>query len=291
MNLSRLVARPAFLPVFNDWAAIRGARIAITGASGTLGSLLCERLAASGLTFSCFDGDVTDAARLAAWIAHTRPTGLFHLAAIVPLGAVDADPARAMAVNATSLLTLASAVATHAPDCWVFYASTSHVYGSSDLPLDEASAIRPISLYGATKLAGEAILGPLACRLGIRLCVGRIFSYFHERQDSSFLVPGLVQRITAAPIGGRVEVRNANSRRDFLHAAMVVDAMLHALSRRIDCSLNIASGESISVLEIAERLTVISGKEVELVPVESDHMTSIVADILRLRAMTGKGPD
>ena len=283
MNLSDLIQRPEFLSEFKDWASILNMRVAVTGASGTLGRLLLERLSGVGVQASCFEGDITNGPQLQGWIASSRPQALFHLAAIVPLSVVEEDPIRAMQVNATSLLTLVSAIKDYAPDCWLFYASTSHVYQSSELPLTETSITNPVSLYGATKLAGEAILRPLAEHLSVTLCIARIFSYFHERQDASFLVPGIVKKVESSPQLGSIELYNSQARRDFLHASMVVDAILHAFASRYAGTVNVASGHGTSVREIAERVILRSGKDLTIHPIDIGPQTRIVADVTRLK--------
>lgn len=283
MSLSDLIPRPEFLFEFKGWASIRDVRIAITGASGILGRLLLERLSEAGVQASCFEGDITNEPQLQGWIASSRPQALFHLAAIVPLRVVEEDPIRAMQVNAASALTLISAIKNHAPDCWFFYASTSHVYQSSELPLTETSSTNPVSLYGATKLAGEVILRPLAESLSIKLCIARIFSYFHERQDASFLVPGIVKKVESSPQMGFIELYNTQARRDFLHASMVVDCILHAFGNRFTGTVNVASGRETSVREIAEHIIMRSGKSLTIRPIDFDLPTIIVADVTRLK--------
>jgi UDP-glucose 4-epimerase/GDP-4-dehydro-6-deoxy-D-mannose reductase len=285
MNLSDLIPRPEFLTEFKDWASTRDVRVAITGANGTLGTLLLERFSRAGMQVSCFKGDVTNGSQLRDWIASSRPQALFHLAAVVPLSVVEEDPIRAMQVNATSLLTLVSAIKDHAPDCWLFFASTSHVYQSSELPLTETSSTNPSSLYGATKLAGEAVLRPLAKCLSIKMCIARIFSYFHERQDESFLVPGIVKKVESSPQFGSIELYNTQATRDFLHASMVVDAILHAFGSRYAGTVNVASGHGTSVREIAERVILGSGKDLTIRPIDVGPQTTIVADITRLKTM------
>lgn len=285
MNLSDLIPRPEFLSEFKDWGSISDVRVALTGANGTLGKLLVERFAEAGVQVTCFQGDVTNVQQIHNWIARSRPQALIHLAAIVPLSAVEADPIRAMQVNATSLLTIISAIRDNAPDCWFFFASTSHVYRSSKLPLAETSNTDPISLYGASKLAGEAILRPLAAHLSIRACIARIFSYFHERQDAGFLIPGIIERVESSPKAGFIELRNAQAKRDFLHASMVVDAILHIVAARYSGTVNIGSGHETSVRDIAERIIIRSGKDLTIHPIDVDAPTTIIADIARLKAI------
>lgn len=291
MKLSGLLSRPRFLPRFSAWNTLHGVRIGVTGQHGLLGSLLMARLADAKLQSVAFTGDVADATSISYWIETAQPDLLFHLAAIVPLQKVEADPVTAMRVNAVSLLAMSEAVAKFAPECWLFLASTSHVYETSALAhgkrirVAETSATCPLSFYGASKLAGERIMIPLAEHFGTRLCIGRIFSFFHERQSSDFLVPNLVERVERATQGDVIKVRDADAVRDFLHADVVVDAMLHLCASRHTGIVNIGSGRAMSVGTMADRIVALSGKTVSVRRVPSVRRTKLVADVRRLRSI------
>ena len=291
MNLHSLVQRPSFIPEFTAWDALRDLRIGITGHRGLLGSLLSERLDRAGVDYVIYEGDVTDEAMIEKWLCTARPEALFHLAAVVPVQRVLSDPLRSMQVNATSLLAIARATAKRGSDIWMFLASTSHVYDTvlKYRSLQETSPTIPVTLYGATKLAGEQIMVPLASHFGMRLCVGRIFSYFHERQSAEYLVPGLAKRMREAQDGEEIAIRDANSVRDFLHADMVVDAVLGMCARRYSGIVNIASGRAVSVGQIANRLIAISGKTLSMNRLPSGHPTRLIADVTKLRRVMGSG--
>ena len=292
MNFSTLIQRPIFLPEFSEWEKLQGQRIAITGHRGILGSLLMERMLESNVSVEAFPGDVTDGAAVSNWIKDTKPDAMLHLASIVPLQEVEASPVTAMHVNATALLDIVSAIQKFAPRCWLFLGSTSHVYPSSQvlyegLKINESSSTLPISLYGATKLAGEKIVAPLSAHFEIQLCIGRIFSYFHERQASSFLIPNLVKRINDAGNGGTIEVRDSNSIRDFLYANVVVDALLYLCVRRSSVTVNIGSGQPNTVGAIAEAVVKSLQMEVYVKHIKSSNPTGLVADIELLKSIIG----
>lgn len=290
MTSFALIPRPSFLPSFTRWSALRDQRIAMTGHRGTLGRLLYTSLHECGNTPKTYPGDITNSSELKAWIALVRPSLFFHLAAIVPVAQVQAEPAAAMRVNAAANLGLVEALACHAPDSWLFHASTSHVY--SLRPLDhttphlvaEEESCAPASFYGATKLAGECILRPLAARLGLRACIGRIFSYFHEQQAKTFLVPALRQRIAQTPAGGVLEVNDATSVRDLLPAECIVDAILYLAATRYVGTLNIGSGHGLAVGEVAARLVRLAHKSIKINGIVSPHAGALVANVHRLRA-------
>jgi nucleoside-diphosphate-sugar epimerase len=289
-----LTSRPYFLPAFRRWNALSGIRIGITGHRGTLGSLLGSRLGAEGIEFSAFPGDVSDEQEMLTWIADVRPDVLFHLAAIVPVRRVLADPVAAMLVNAVSNLFVIGAIAKHAPTCWLFYSSTSHVYAATPpepaVRISESAACEPSSMYGATKLAGEQILSPIAQHFRVNTCIGRIFSYFHESQSTMFLVPGLMERVAQAEAGGTLEVSDSNSVRDLLHADYIIDAMFHLCVARYSGTVNIGSGEGRRVGDMANQIASLSGKNLTVRHICTDRPTSLVASTGRLQAIiSGSG--
>ena len=296
MNLSALCPRPDFLRPFDDWSRFEGIRFGLTGHRGTLGALLASRLRQAGATISTFDGDVTDEPRLTLWVSNAKPHIVFNLAAVVPVEKVNEDPAQAMRVNSVAPFFLAEALRRSTTDAWLFHASTSHVYSASianigiNPPrLSESACCIPASLYGATKLAGERILAPLADALGSRVCIGRIFSFFHETQPASFLIPGLVKRISCVNPHDAIEVNNPEAIRDFLYADHVVDALLHLAAHRCTGVVNIASGHGMSVRSIAKRLVCLSTKPVQIRDVQRGNVTSLVADVSKLEKLLNQG--
>lgn len=284
---TKLFDRPVFLPEFDSWKNISGKRIAITGASGTLGRILCSRLDKQGIGYSAFQGDLNEPGHVNAWISNSNPEVFFHFAAIVPVHDVLVNPSKAMKTNALSMLQVMDSLKEFAQGCWLFYASSSHVYQNASpdgtaQTISEDSPTNPISLYGATKLAGESICRPLAENYGITLCIGRIFSFFHDSQPDSYLIPSLYRKIHEATDGSDMEIQNPNAIRDFLDAEMVVDALLWLSAVRPEGIINIASGTGISVGEIAKKVARNEDRNINFVGLSTGEQSSLVANISRL---------
>ena len=77
----------------------------------------------------------------------------------------------------------------------VIFSSTSHVYKSREKPLKETDILRPISLYGKTKLKAEKYLLKTMSEKRIKICIGRIFSLTDKRQSLYYLVPTLLKKL------------------------------------------------------------------------------------------------
>jgi UDP-glucose 4-epimerase len=279
-------ARPAFLAPLAGLGSLAGAQVALTGHRGVLGSLLAERLAAGGAQVSTFPGDINDAGALAGWLAPLRARHVFHLAALVPVERVEADPLGAYQANAIGTFNLCRAVILRRQPAWVFQCSTSHVYasaaGSASLP--EWSPTAPATWYGATKLAAERMATELLGKADIALCIGRVFSYTHARQQPPYLVPSLRERIAALPDGGVLEVRNPSAIRDLLDASHVVDAILWLALAQARGIVNIGSGQGRSVRGIALELAAAAGRRITVAGEDVDS-GGLVADTTRLRSL------
>jgi nucleoside-diphosphate-sugar epimerase len=142
-------------------------RVALTGASGYIGSRLSERLVRAGHEVVALDRDPSPrqlAARLvrcdltepAAYADALRGIDLIcHLAAAKgDWGISDAEYRRDNLLATDALLAAARRAGVRH---WIFY-STVSVLGPSGLALDEQAPHRPANAYGATKAECEALL-------------------------------------------------------------------------------------------------------------------------------------
>ena len=101
--------------------------------------------------------DVADAGAVQAIIEAVRPDWVINCAAMTDVDGAHADPQRAFAVNALGPGNLARAAAS--VGARVVQISTEAVFdGERTTPYREDDACRPVSVYGAAKLAGESLV-------------------------------------------------------------------------------------------------------------------------------------
>ena len=198
-----------------------------------------------------------------------------HLAAVVPVSEVEAEPERATEVNVGGTRLLLETLQRSGQSPWFFYASTSHVYRPSDLPLKEDSPLEPVSTYGRIKLEGER-----ACLSaeGIRVCIGRIFSYFHPEQKKPFLFPSLQERLENEDLTKPFKLHGAQSTRDFLTGREVAKIILNLSRRKPIGTFNIASGRPTTIADFAQSLT-----PQKLDIVQEGGANHLVADVAKLK--------
>jgi UDP-glucose 4-epimerase len=149
----------------------------------------------------------------------------------------------------------------------ILYASGSGVYG--DIGLIEAdedySPLLPISTYGASKLAGEAMIAAYRYMFGISACVFRFGNVVGPRQTHGVGFD-FVRRLSANSNFLNI-MGDGSQSKSYIHVEDVVDAVLHALkcqTKPYDV-YNVATGDYITVREIADLAVEVMGLDLATV--------------------------
>jgi dTDP-4-dehydrorhamnose reductase len=130
-------------------------KVLLTGAGGQLGREFARTVPA-GVTLvalSSGDCDVGDADAVAAMVSRERPDAIVNAAAYTAVDKAESEATQAARVNAGGPANLAA----HAAGARLLHVSTDFVFdGSQGSPWRSGDRTNPLSVYGATKLAGEA---------------------------------------------------------------------------------------------------------------------------------------
>jgi UDP-glucose 4-epimerase len=226
--------------------------VGITGSRGVLGKILVKKLSLmKQFKYSCFEGNITVKEDVKKWIINNNFNYIIHLAAIVPTERVKNDFLSALKVNVMGTKNLLEELNSQAKNPWFFYASTSHVYKSKNSPINETDFIEPITEYGLSKYAGEII----AKKNYTQLCIGRIFSFYHDSQKIPFLYPTIKKRLEEEDVNKEFLLRGANSIRDFLNAEEVTDIIIKLMNKNSVGTYNIGSGKGIKIKDFVQNMT------------------------------------
>ena len=167
--------------------------IAITGSSGVLGKYFIKKY--NNYKYDIFKGDIKNYDEVKKWIMNTKASYILHFAAKVPTYYVKKNYNNSLKVNYFGTKNLVKSILSSNKFFWLFFASTSHVYKSSNQPLKESDLLKPISLYGKTKIKAENYLLKFYKKKNVKICIGRIFSLTDKRQSLFYLVPTLLKKI------------------------------------------------------------------------------------------------
>jgi dTDP-4-dehydrorhamnose reductase len=135
-------------------------RVLVTGAGGQLGHDVVDAFAGDDVV-ACDHAalDVGDRDLVLAAMFSVRPDVVVHAAAWTAVDACEGDPLKAFRVNALGTRHIAEAA--RRTGAHVVYVSTDYVFdGTSSEPYREWDTTNPQSVYGRSKLAGEAEIGP-----------------------------------------------------------------------------------------------------------------------------------
>ncbi|MBS0661780.1 MAG: NAD-dependent epimerase/dehydratase family protein [Verrucomicrobia bacterium] len=254
------------------------ATILVTGAAGFIGSHTTDLLLAEGHRVVGIDNfrtgrreNLRDAARqsgfafheldvaapgaLAGLVARVHPDAIIHLAALVSVQESIANPELNFVLNVQASQFVAEAARLHRVGRVVF-ASSAAIYGDGvELPVREGAAKRPVSPYGAAKLASEDLLLGHAAAYGLTVRCQRYFNVFGPRQDPSSPYSGVISIFARRYAEGKPVTIFGDGRqtRDFIAVRDVAHANLLAATRPglVSGAVNICTGRSTSLLDLA----------------------------------------
>ena len=283
-------------------------RLLVTGGAGYIGSVTTAVLLAAGHEVTVLDdlstghadavppgarfvqASITDASSTLA----TGFDGVVHFAAKSLVGESASSPELYWHNNVLGSLALLDAMRAQAVPRIVF-SSTAATYGEpADMPITEATPVRPTSPYGASKLAVDMMLSSYAKAYGLAAVSLRYFnvagSYegFGERhRTETHLVPNALLAADGGPplqiFGRDYPTLDGTAIRDYIHVRDLADAHVRALSRVVPANhaiFNLGTGTGTSVLEIIDTVARITGREVATLdrPRRAGDPARLVAD-------------
>ena len=277
-------------------------RVLVTGGAGFIGSRLVARLAQEGDEVVVLDdfsrgsesnlrglkgkvqvirGDVRDPRAVER--AARDVEGVVHLAALIDVAESVRKPDLYFDVNVRGTLNVLEAAKN--VEAFVF-ASSAAVYGNPvKLPIAEDHPLRPLSPYGATKVAGEALVHIYAVARGFRPVILRLFNVYGPKQSKAYA--GVVVEFLRRALRGEPPLiyGDGAQSRDFVFVDDVVEYFVRALRMgSVRGVYNVGSGRAVSILELAELVARIL-KKPELKPAyappRAEDIRCSVADISR----------
>ena len=239
-------------------------RALVTGGAGFIGSHLVDALSGMGCEVHVIDNfmngrrehiaglpddqvhseDLRDLGLAMKTVGQVTPDIVYHLAAIHFIPYCNDHPTEAVLINILGTRNLLRALA-GAKSQRVFFASTAAVYPTKTGAHLEGDAGAPSDIYGATKLAGEALMEAFRSETGAACVVGRLFNAVGPRETNPHLVPEIVRQLAC---GARsIRLGNLDPRRDFIDARDMALGIVAATGhiRVGNDTFNIGSGSPI----------------------------------------------
>jgi UDP-glucose 4-epimerase len=209
-------------------------------------------------------GDVADPDTVAS--AMRGVDGCFHLAAVASVELTRVDWLGTHRTNLTGTIAVLDAArrARRGASIPVVYASSAAVYGDDTrVPLAETAGRRPLSAYGADKLACEHQAFVAGRVHGVPTCGLRFFNVYGPRQDPTSPYSGVVSIFCDRLRAGQdvVVYGDGGQTRDFIFVADVVRALAAAMGSASTEGpvYNVCTGYGTSVLELGAAIAEVLG--------------------------------
>ncbi|HKY33591.1 MAG TPA: NAD(P)-dependent oxidoreductase [Candidatus Polarisedimenticolia bacterium] len=251
-------------------------RILVTGGSGHVGSWTAALLVERGHQVACLGrrpepgpgglppivcdlADPDQVAGIASRLAEFD--AVVHLAAHVPEDTwanLPRDAQAALDANAAGTASLLAALAAASVPARVVHASTFEVYGAgAPAPVAESHPARPITHYGATKLAAETYVALHGADRGVPCCSLRLPAVYGPGDTRRRALGNFIRAAAhAAPL---VVQGGGEDRRDLLYVADAARALALAAEAGARGVYNAGSGQGWSILEMAQAVLAASG--------------------------------
>lgn len=199
--------------------------------------------------------DLTDLSQVISIIKETEPSEIYNLAAQSSVFQSFKQPIGTISFNIISVLNLLEAVRLVKPDVKFYQASSSEIFGSAgNLPINESSAISPISPYSISKASGYWITKNYRESYGLFSCSGFLFNHESFLRNENFFVKKVIRTGIKIKNGQAecLEVGNIDIKRDFGWAAKYVESMFLMLQQDTPEDFVISSDKSVSLRSIIE---------------------------------------
>lgn len=267
----------------------------MTGAAGFLGHNLIERLDDAGVDFVPYDlkwgGDIFDAVSL-----HRAMKGadiVFHLAANADVRYGFDHPRAKLSQNLDATLAVLEAMLVTGVKRIVF-SSTGSVYGRSPVTPTPEDAPFPIqtSVYGAAKLASEALIQAYCEGHGFQAWIYRLVALLGERYAHGHVVD-FYRKLQEDPTELTI-LGDGRQQKSYLYVNDCIDGMLCGLAADSKVNIfNLGTEETLTVNQSAEFIASFMNVRPQLIHTGGDQGWAgdnpiILLDISRMKALGWK---
>jgi UDP-glucose-4-epimerase GalE len=274
----------------------------VTGGAGYVGSHCAKAFANAGWTVVTYDnlsrghrdlvkwgdlieGDILDRASLNAALEQVRPDAVAHFAAYAYVAESMTQPAVYYRNNVVGTMNLLDAMI-KADVRQMVFSSSCATYGISDEIITEDTPQNPINPYGETKKICEKMIRDYGTAHDLRSVILRYFNAAGcdpegetgERHDPEPHVIPLAIRgamdgtFTFNILGGDYDTPDGTCVRDYIHVSDLADAHERALDYLsgggVSEIFNLGTGQGSSVMQLADAVSKVAGKEVPRVIAE-----------------------
>ncbi len=199
------------------------------------------------------DADLLDGSETRKVVAELRPDEVYNLAGNSFVPQSWEDPVAAARVNTWPVVHLMEAIRQGAPKARLFQASTSEIFGSTDVsPQDEGTPVAPANPYAAAKVFAHHMVQLYRRQYGLFVTAGILYNHESPRRPPTFVTAKICHAVKAIKAGRLKELQlgDLDTMRDWGFAGDFVDAMWRMLQQEEPADYVIGTGVPHTVRDI-----------------------------------------
>lgn len=247
--------------------------------------------------------DLRDRAAVFAFVDQVKPDQVYHLAAQASVPASFSDPWGTFEVNVRGQLNLLDALREICPQVRVMIASSAEVYGlikPQDVPVREDTPFRPGNPYAVSKVSQDVLAYQYHHTHGMHITRARAFNHIGPGQSEAYVAAAFAAQIARIEAGLQepvIRVGDLSAQRDFADVRDVVRAYHLILNHgESGAAYNVASGRTVTIQYLLDRLLEIAGADQIEVQVDPERLRPSRVPLLRgdfeaLQRVTGWQPE
>ncbi len=292
----------------------------ITGITGQDGSYLAEYLIKRGYevhgivrrssvdsmvrighldNIHVYDGDLLDAMSISRVVKDVVPDELYNLAALSDVKISFQVPANAVEIGTVGVVNVLEAVRQHHPECKVYQACSSEMFGNSPPPQSETTPFDPQSPYGCGKVFSYHICRNYREAYNMFVSNGILFNHESPRRGENFVTRKISKAAARIHNGlqDKLYLGNLDSYRDWGYAPDYVRAMHMMLQCDSPSDYVVATGEKHSVREfVVEVFSSLGMNWEDYVDIKQDlfrpsEVNALLGDASKIKAELGWGAE
>jgi len=300
---------------------LKGKRVLLTGACGFIGSHLAQRLVEEGCALRAFvyynsfgsygwleDLPAEILSEIDIFMGDVRdPNGVrtamkdidvvFHLAALIGIPYSYHSPDSYVDTNVKGTLNILQAARDEGVEK-ILVTSTSEVYGTAlYAPIDEKHPRQGQSPYSATKIGADVMAESFYRSFEMPVTIVRPFNTYGLRQSARAVIPSIITQLLADK--SEIKLGSLSPKRDMVFVKDTAEGFLR-IAKCDNTSgeeINIATGEEISIGELADTLVDIINPDAKIVTDEArirpekSEVMRLMGDNSKLYELTGFKPE
>jgi GDPmannose 4,6-dehydratase len=291
----------------------------VIGASGQDGTFLTELLVRRGDRVVGVDqgkiwsapagnweaADILNSESVLSLLQKTQPAECYYLPAFhhsaEDASLLSGDPVlfeKSYAIHVRGLIHFLHAIAQASRQTRLFYAASSHVFGSpGQQPQDESTPLNPENVYGITKTMGIHCCRHFRRELGVFAAAGILYNHESQLRPAQFLSQKIVRGVLAfqRDQSRRLVLGDLNAVVDWGYAGDYAEAMTRILGHATPEDFVVATGEPHTVRDFLQMACEIACVDWRACAVTDAGLLKkrpvvLVGDSGKLRRLTGWHP-